>query len=210
MQRRRLSRIALGAALLCASGFAACTSQQSAREPAAAATAPPASAESAEVVSPAAVPAGAPEDRGEPAAEAKPATPPAPSEPGAEPPEAPETPSSAAAVPAPGVSGETSAGNSVPPVDLDQLTQHLKDTSAIGLFTKLELKSQIDELVEKARSSHERGVPPLERLHERFDLLVLKLLSLLQDDAPALAAEVAASRDSLWALLADPVQLSRL
>ncbi len=210
MQRRRLARIALAAALLCASGFAACTSQQSARESAAADAAPPASAERVEAASPAAVPTEVPEDRVEPTAEVKPATPPAPPEPGELPPEAPETPSSAAAPPAPDASGETSAENPVRPVDLDQLTQRLKDTSAIGLFTKLELKSQIDELVEKARASHERGVPSLERVHERFDLLVLKLLSLLQDDAPALAAEVAASRDSLWALLADPVQLSRL
>lgn len=95
-------------------------------------------------------------------------------------------------------------------VDLEVLTQHLKDTPALGLFTKLELKSQIDELIEKARGTHARGKPPLATLRERFDLLVLKLLSLLQDDAPELAAEVAASRDALWAVLSDPVQVSRL
>jgi hypothetical protein len=95
-------------------------------------------------------------------------------------------------------------------VDLENLTQRLKDTSAIGVFTKLELKRQIDELVEKARASHTRGVPTLEAVHERFDGLVLKLLTLLEDDEPKLAAEVAASRESLWAMLADPDQVARL
>ena len=42
----------------------------------------------------------------------------------------------------------------------------------------------------------------------RYDLLVLKVMSLLQDDEPALAREIDLSREALWALLADPKGLA--
>lgn len=217
MRRGRLPRIALAVALLCASGIAACASQGSAREAAAADSCRSAPAETGEIATPAPPPAGSPEDRGESREPGETATAPAPAQPAPKPPSRPETRPPESAPPAPVTSSRPPVPSAQPPpasaarpVDLEQLTQRLKQTPAIGLFTKLELKNQIEDLVEKARASHERGDPSLEVLHERFDLLVLKLLSLLQDDEPALAAEVAASRDSLWAVLADPVQLSRL
>jgi hypothetical protein len=138
--------------------------------------------------------------------------------------EAPETPprspAPSAPEPKPAAAAEARPEASVPSaesalprppaVDLDQLTKRLKDTPAIGVFTKLELKRQIDELVSKARASHAKGVPKLDAVRERFNGLVMKLLALLEDDEPSLAAEVAASRDSLWAMLADPNQVARL
>lgn len=210
MQRQRLARTALAAACLWAFGMAACTRQESAREAEARAPGVDAPA-AAEPGSELGAPLGAEnESPVRPAAQA----PSAPAEPEARPAATaaspPESQISGGAPAATAPSSEAQSEGQPAPVDLEELSQHLKETPAIGLFTKLELKSQIDELVEKARASHTRGVPPLETVHERFDLLVLKLLSLLQDDAPALAAEVAASRESLWGVLADPVQLSRL
>jgi len=50
----------------------------------------------------------------------------------------------------------------------------------------------------------------LAKLHENFDLLVLKVVSLLQDKDPPLAREISVSREALWNLLADPVKFKTL
>lgn len=47
-------------------------------------------------------------------------------------------------------------------------------------------------------------------LHERYNLLFLKVLSLLQDDDPPLFRDIAASREAIWDLLADPVEFKTL
>lgn len=96
-------------------------------------------------------------------------------------------------------------------LDLNGLEARLRETRAIGLFTKLSLKNQVDDLLEQFQEFHAgRGGGPLPRLRERFDLLVLKVLSLLQDRDARLARDVAASREALWALLADPRTFSTL
>jgi hypothetical protein len=96
-------------------------------------------------------------------------------------------------------------------LDLDGLETRLRETRAIGLFTKMSLKNQVDDLLEEFQEFHAgRGGGPLPRLRERFDLLVLKVLSLLQERDVRLARDIAASRDTLWALLADPRTFSTL
>jgi hypothetical protein len=91
-----------------------------------------------------------------------------------------------------------------PPLDLAGLEQRLKDTHAIGLFTKLSLKNQVDDLLGAFRAFHGgQTQPPLADLRQRYDLLLLKVLTLLQDGDPPLASAIAASREAIWALLAD-------
>jgi hypothetical protein len=91
------------------------------------------------------------------------------------------------------------------PLDLPTLEERLRDTSAIGLFTKLSIKNQVDDLIAQFRAFHAgRRSPTLAQLRERFELLVLKVVTLLQDDDPALASAVTASREALWAVLSDP------
>jgi hypothetical protein len=93
---------------------------------------------------------------------------------------------------------------SPPALDLAGLEQRLKDTHAIGLFTKLSLKNQVDDLLGAFRSFHGgQTQPPLAELRQRYDLLLLKVLTLLQDGDPPLASAIAASREAIWALLAD-------
>jgi hypothetical protein len=93
---------------------------------------------------------------------------------------------------------------SAPTLDLAALKQRLRDTRAIGVFTKLALKNQVDDLLDKFRGFYggqlKTTLPEL-RLYE---LLVQKLLALLQDSDPPLAREIAASREAIWGLLADP------
>ena len=95
------------------------------------------------------------------------------------------------------------------PLDLNSLEERLKETDAIGLLTKLSLKNQVDDLVGEFRAYH-RGVrpPTLAQLRPAFELLLMKVLSLLQDKDPALAHDVGASRDAIWAVLTDPRKLA--
>jgi len=94
-----------------------------------------------------------------------------------------------------------------PPIDVDELVDRLKDTDAIGLFTKLRLKNELDDLTD-ALEDHFREAggspPPPPRLRERYDLLVMKVLAVLEDGDPELSHDLYRSRHLLWRMLADP------
>ena len=91
-----------------------------------------------------------------------------------------------------------------PTLDVAGLTARLRDTKAIGVFTKLALKNQVDDLLQQFRTHYESGqktsVAPL---RQPYNLLVLKVLSLVQDSDPALASTISGSREAIWNILAD-------
>ena len=98
-----------------------------------------------------------------------------------------------------------------PPLDLASLEQRLRDTKAIGVFTKLSLKNQVDDLLAQFRAFHQgHAGTALTELRERYNLLLLKVMSLLQGSDPVLAQAVAGSREAIWGLLADPVKFATL
>jgi hypothetical protein len=97
-----------------------------------------------------------------------------------------------------------------PSLDLATLEDRLKSTRAIGVFTKLSLKNQVDDLLGEFRAFHARKQPPLSDLRQRYDLLLLKVLSLLQDGDPPLAAQISGSREALWDILTDPQKFAKL
>jgi hypothetical protein len=137
-----------------------------------------------------------------------------------------------AAAPSPGAGVPAAAGakgatqpptNNTPPVarqpsappaptlDLNSLKERLKDTRAIGVFTKLSLKNQVDDLLSQLRAFHaKKTTTSLPELRQRYDLLLLKVLSLLQDGDPPLATAISQSRDSIWGILSDPQQFAKL
>jgi hypothetical protein len=90
-----------------------------------------------------------------------------------------------------------------PTLDLDALKARLRATKAIGVFTKLSLKNKVDDLMKQFTEHYQGKKPPLADLRLSYDLLMMKVLSLLQDSDQALAAEVVSSREPIWALLAD-------
>jgi hypothetical protein len=110
----------------------------------------------------------------------------------------------------------TSDKPAIPPapsstLNLTDLEQRLRDTRAIGLFTKLSLKNQVDDLLNAFRELY-RGPnkqPPPE-LRQRYDQLLLKVLTLLQDGDPPLAAAIASSREAIWSILADPDKFAKI
>jgi hypothetical protein len=100
---------------------------------------------------------------------------------------------------------------SAPALDLSSLEQRLKDTHAIGVFTKLSLKNQVDDLLAQFRAFHQgpTKTPPADLRHQ-YDLLMLKVLSLLQDGDPQLASAIASSREAIWGILVDPEKFAKI
>lgn len=91
------------------------------------------------------------------------------------------------------------------PLDLKSLETRLRQTRAIGVLTKLSLKNQVDDLVEKFRAYHKRQArTTLAELRRNYDMLLLKVLSLLQDSDPPLARDIVKSRAAIWGILEDP------
>ncbi|MEW6331995.1 MAG: hypothetical protein AB1560_11100 [Pseudomonadota bacterium] len=98
-----------------------------------------------------------------------------------------------------------------PPLDLTALETRLKETKAIGVFTKITLKNQVDDLLEQFRAYYQgRAKTTLAELRRPYDGLVLKVLSLLQDGDPELARAIVASREAIWGILADPNKFATL
>ena len=97
------------------------------------------------------------------------------------------------------------------PLDIAALEQRLRETHAIGVFTKLSLKNQVDDLLAEFRAHfHSNGTPPLSGLRQRYDLLMMKVLSLLQDSDPALAQTIGSSREAIWGVLSDPTKFAAI
>jgi hypothetical protein len=97
------------------------------------------------------------------------------------------------------------------PLDLASLERQLKDTNAIGVMTKIAIKNQVDDLLDQFRAYYEgRQKTTLAELRRPYELLVLKLLSLVQDADPALAKAIHDSREAIWGILADRSRFSKL
>lgn len=98
-----------------------------------------------------------------------------------------------------------------PPLDLALLEKRLRETEAIGVFTKIALKNQVDDLLNKFRAYYQgRSRTTLAELRQPYDMLLLKVLSLLQDGDPGLAHAIVASRETIWGMLADPNKFATL
>jgi hypothetical protein len=103
------------------------------------------------------------------------------------------------------------AAPKAPSLDLNSLEQRLKDTHAIGVFTKLSLKNQVDDLLDELRAFHKGGAKtPQSELRQKYDLLIMKVLSLLQNGDPQLASAIASSREALWGILMDPQKFANI
>jgi hypothetical protein len=99
----------------------------------------------------------------------------------------------------------------VAPLDLPSLIQRLRETHAIGLFTKLSLKNQVDDLLAEFRAFYQGGSQfTLAQLRQDYEVLLLKVVSLLQDDDPSLANEISSSREAIWSVLSNPKKFATI
>ena len=111
----------------------------------------------------------------------------------------------------PPVAAKPAAPASSPTLDLAELKDQLKSTKAIGLMTKLTLKNQVDDLLDGFRDHYAgKGKTSISQLRQSYDMLMMKVLSLLQDKDQKLASDIVASREVIWALLADPKKFAAL
>jgi hypothetical protein len=101
--------------------------------------------------------------------------------------------------------------SSSPALDLKALEQRLRDTPAIGVFTKLTLKNQVDDLLAQFKAFHQGDTQyTLAQLRQKYEALLLKVVSLLQDGDPALASAISASREAIWTVLTDPKKFANI
>ena len=137
---------------------------------------------------------------------------------GKTPPPVVKAPAKPAAVPAPAAQPQKPASTPLgdakpraPPLDLSSLEQRLKDTNAIGLLTKITLKNQVNDLLTQFRNFYQgRLKVSLAELRRSYDLLVLKVLSLIQDSDQGLATAIVASREAIWGILSDPEKFAKI
>ena len=109
------------------------------------------------------------------------------------------------------VAAEAASPASAPALDLSALEQRLRDTRAIGLFTKLSLKNQVDDLLAQFRAFYQGASgSTLAELRQKYELLLMRVVSLLQNGDPALAGAVLASRAAIWAVLSDPKKFAAI
>ncbi len=88
--------------------------------------------------------------------------------------------------------------------DLNALVSRVSQSKALGFFTKLSLKRDIDRLLEDFSKYHDGSADAsLERLRERYDVMIHKLVILVQDKDEELVKSIDDGRDKLWAIISD-------
>ena len=98
-----------------------------------------------------------------------------------------------------------------PALDLNALEEQLRETKAIGIFTKITLKNQVDDLLDRFRDFHQGKAKATKTdLRRSYDLLMMKVLSLVQDEDQRLASAIVSSREAIWGLLEDPKEFATL
>ncbi len=122
---------------------------------------------------------------------------------------APSPPSAPSAPPASAVSPPKPPA--APPLDLKALVARLRETKAIGMFTKLALKNQVDDLLDRFREHYaSQARASVTELRPPYDRLLLKVLAAVQDEDPDLARAIVDSREPIWNILADPARFATI
>jgi hypothetical protein len=97
------------------------------------------------------------------------------------------------------------------PLDLTSLEKRLNETHAIDVLAKIVFRNRVDDLLNRFRAFYQGKLKTtLAELRQPYDLLVLELISLLQEKDPSLAAAIAGSREAIWGLLADPAKFATI
>jgi len=84
-------------------------------------------------------------------------------------------------------------------VDFKVLKERLKDTDAIGFFTKLAIRNDIVDLMDKIKQYRKKSQlkAKMKEIRSSFDGLLLKIIALLEGD-PNLSRDLYVGRESIW------------
>jgi len=90
---------------------------------------------------------------------------------------------------------QAKAGN----VDFKVLKDRLKHTNAIGFFTKLAIRNDIVDLMDKIKQYRKKSMlkEKMKEIRASFDGLLLKIIALLEED-PDLSHDLYVGRESIW------------
>jgi hypothetical protein len=102
-------------------------------------------------------------------------------------------------------------GGSEQAIDLDGLIDRISNSKSLGFFTKLSLKGDIDKLLDGLGGYHDNTKDAtLPELRERYDVLVHKLVVLLQDEDQELVKTIRDGRERIWSILTDKKKFATL
>jgi hypothetical protein len=84
-------------------------------------------------------------------------------------------------------------------IDMEVLTKRLKETKAIGLFTKLAIRNDVSDLVDDVKRYRKKSILAIKmkEIRESFEGLLLKIMALLEGD-PELSRDLYVGRESIW------------
>lgn len=84
-------------------------------------------------------------------------------------------------------------------VNFDALKERLKNTDAIGFFTKLAIRNDIVDLMDKIKRYRKQSMlkEKMQEIRTSFDGLLLKIIALLEED-PDLSRDLYVGRESIW------------
>jgi len=98
----------------------------------------------------------------------------------------------------------TTDGESQDDFDVDALVDRVSHSKDLGFFTKLSLKNDVDQLLTGFRAHHNGSEDySIEQLRERYDVMVQKLVILLQEKDQELVQTIHDGRGKMWAMLSD-------
>ena len=90
-------------------------------------------------------------------------------------------------------------------LNIAELQSRLRETSAIGVITKLVLGNEASDLMNQFRAQHLDGQrTDVASLRQPYNMFILKLLALTQDGDPNLARSLSDLREVIWGALTDP------
>jgi len=96
-------------------------------------------------------------------------------------------------------------------IDFETLEKKITETNSMGLMTKLKLKSDINKLLAELKTFHAGNSPLTQEQHrEQYDLLYMKVVSLVQEKDPDLYHQLCNAWDPIWASLQDKHNLEKV
>jgi len=91
-----------------------------------------------------------------------------------------------------------------PALNLDALIERLKNTDAIGFFTKLAIRNDVMDFSAMVKRYRQQAVlkARIQDVRARFEGLFLKIVALLEKD-PALSRDIYLARERIWKQLVE-------
>jgi len=96
-------------------------------------------------------------------------------------------------------------------IDFETLEKEITKTKAIGLMTKIKLKGDINKLLSELKTFHAGNSPLTQEQHrEQYDLLYMKVVTLVQEKDPDLHHQLCNAWEPIWVSLQDENNLKKV